>query len=309
MPARTLIDLIGNTPLVELRQLSPKPGVRLFAKLEGQNPSGSVKDRIVAAIVQGAEDRGQLRPGDTIVDATSGNTGIALAMVAKQKGYRVCLAIPRGVAPSITDILDYYGVEVAWCDSKGGMTSAVLLARQIAAERGFYALNQFSDPMNVHAHYHGTGPEILRDLPQVDAFVAGIGTSGTIMGVGRRLHEVNPRTKVIGVDPKMGDRLQGLLDLSAGFAPPLLDLSQLDGRFLVDTASAMTLAHAVAQAEGIMAGVSSGAVLFAALRVAERMDKGNIVVMFADGGWKYLPARPWEAARQRVASLDDLHWW
>ena len=309
MAVRTLLDLIGNTPLVELRHLSPKPGVRLFAKLEGQNPSGSVKDRIVLSILQAAEARGELKPGDTIVDATSGNTGIALAMVAKQKGYRVCLAIPRGVAPSITDILDYYGVEVVWCDPKGGMGSAVVLARQIADERGFYALNQFSDPMNVHAHYHGTAPEILRDLPDIDAFVAGIGTSGTIMGVGRRLHETNPKTKVIGVDPKMGDRLQGLLDLSDGFSPPLLDLSQLDGRFLVDTANAMTFARAVAQAEGIMTGVSSGAALYAAFRVAERMDKGNVVVMFADGGWKYLPARPWEAARQQVASLDDLHWW
>lgn len=309
MPPRALLDLIGNTPLVELRNLSLKPGVRLFAKLEGQNPSGSVKDRIVAAIVQGAEDRGQLKPGDTIVDATSGNTGIALAMVAKQKGYQVCLTIPRGVAPSIMDTLDYYGVEVVWCDSKGGMGSAVHRAQEIAAERGFYPLKQFSDPINVKAHYEGTAVEILRDLPQVDAFVAGIGTSGTIMGVGRRLHEANPRTKVVGVDPKMGDRLQGLLDLSQGFAPPLLDLGQLDGRFLVDTASAMSLAHTVAQREGIMAGVSSGATLYAALRLAERMEKGNIVVMFADGGWKYLPARPWEAAREQLPSLDDLHWW
>lgn len=307
--ASSLLDLVGNTPLVELKRLSPKPGVRLFAKLEGQNPSGSIKDRIVLAIIDAAEARGELRPGATIVDATSGNTGIALAMIAKQKGYRVCLTLPEGVAPSITDILEYFAVEVVWCDPRGGMASAVKMAQQLAEERGYYPLRQFSDPMNIRAHYHGTALEILRSLPQVDVFVAGIGTSGTIMGVGRRLHEVNPKTKVIGVDPRMGDRLQGLLDLSTGFAPPLLDLNQIDGRFLVDAATAMSLARTVAQTEGIMTGVSSGAVLYAALRTGERMESGNIVLMFADGGWKYLPARPWEAAREKVATLDDLHWW
>jgi cysteine synthase B len=306
---QTLLSLIGNTPLVELKRLAPRPGIRLFAKLEGQNPSGSIKDRIVLAIIEAAESRGDLKPGDTIVDATSGNTGIALAMIGKQKGYRVCLAIPRGVAPSIIDILEYYGVEVVWCEPKGGMASAVFTARDIAAERGYYPLRQFSDPQSVEAHYRGTAEEVLRDLPQVDVFVAGIGTSGTIMGVGRRLREANPAVKVIGVDPRMGDRLQGLIDLSEGFAPPLLDLSRLDGRFLVDAATAMEHARLVAHLEGIMAGVSAGAALYAALRYSRRIDSGNIVVMFADGAWKYLPARPWEAAQQKLASLDDLHWW
>lgn len=309
MASTHLLDYIGNTPLVELRRLSPRRGIRIFAKLEGQNPSGSIKDRIVRAMVEAAEQRGDLRPGQTIVEASSGNTAIALAMVGKQKGYDVRLVIPKGVAPSISDILRFYGAEVTWCEPLAGMKGAIDLASALAQEHGFYALGQFTDRVNVEVHYQTTGREIAEALPEVDAFVAGIGTGGTIMGVGRRLREVNPGVRVIGVEPRMGDRLQGLRSLAEGFISPLLDLEQLNGRFLVDSATAMRMAHVVARTEGVLAGVSSGATLYAALRVAERMERGTIVVMFSDGTWKYLPARAWDAAAAGNEELDETHWW
>ncbi|MBI2872822.1 MAG: cysteine synthase family protein [Chloroflexi bacterium] len=309
VPPATLLGLIGNTPLVELPRLAPKPGIRLFAKLEGQNPSGSVKDRIVLAMIEAAEQRGELKPGDTIVEASSGNTAIALAMMGKQKGYGVQVVIPRGVTPSVADILGLCGAEVTWCEPRAGLKGAIDLALNMAATRGYYPLQQFASQVNVEVHYHTTGKEIAEALPEVDLFVAGVGTGGTIMGVGRRLRESSPNVQVIGVEPALGERLQGLRSLAEGFVPPLLDLQQLDGRFLVDSASAIAAARSVAQAEGLLAGVSSGATLHAALRLAQRMDKGNIVVMFSDGGWKYLPAKPWDAAKEGSRTLDEVHWW
>ena len=309
MPVAGLLDLIGHTPLVELRHLSPKKGIRIYAKLEGQNPSGSVKDRIVLAMVEAAERRGDLKPGDTIIEASSGNTAIALAMVAKQRGYKARVVIPKHVAPSIGDILRIFGAKVTWCDSVGGMKGAIDLAEQIAGQEGFYFLGQFTDDVNCQAHYQGTGAEIAVALPEVDAFVAGIGTGGTVMGVGQRLRETNPNVQVVGVEPRMGERLQGLRSLSEAYPPPLLELSQLDGRYLVDSASAIKAARMVVAKEGLFAGVSSGATLFAARRLANKMRKGNIVVMFSDGGWKYLPSRPWDTTRQTARALDDVHWW
>jgi cysteine synthase B len=309
MPPLPLLSLVGNTPLVELEKLSPKPGVRLFAKLEGQNPSGSVKDRIVKAIVEKAEREGRLKPGDTLIDASSGNTAIALAMLSKQKGYNARVVIPQGVPPSIVDLLRLFGAEVTWCDSHAGMKGAVDEAQRQADTYGYYALSQFTDEENIQAHYGGTGCEIAEALPKVDAFIAGIGTGGTIMGAGRRLREANPNVRVIGVEPRLGERLQGLRSLSEGFASPLLDIGQLDGRFLVDSASALKMVRTVVGTEGIVAGVSSGACLSAALRVADRMERGNIVMMFSDGGWKYLPSRPWDATEEDATALDETHWW
>ena len=309
MSPETILDLVGNTPLVELRHMAPKPGIRILAKLEGQNPSGSVKDRIVKAMVEAAEQRGDLKPGHTIVEASTGNTAISLAMIGKQKGYGVRLAIPKGVTPSIADILQAYGAEVTWCESHAGMKGAVEVARQIAEADGSYCLGQFTDPTNVETHYRTTGEEIALEIPDLDVFVAGIGTGGTLMGVGRRLRESNPGVRVIGVEPQMGERLQGLRSLAEGYVPPLLNLEALDGRFLVSSAQAITATEAIIEKEGIMAGISSGAVLHTAQRVAQRMEQGTIVVMFADGGWKYLPARPWSAAREESATLDDTHWW
>lgn len=309
MQSTTLLSLIGNTPLVELPHLAPRRGIRIFAKLEGQNPSGSVKDRIVLGMVQWAEAKGDLNQGDTIVEASSGNTAIALALIGKQKGYHVRVIIPNQVVPSVGDILKIYGTEVTWCESRAGMKGAIDLAVDIARAEGFYYLGQFDDERNLETHYQTTGLEITQTLSKVDAFVAGIGTGGTIMGVARRLRETNPDVLIIGVEPRMGERLQGLRSLAEGFVPPLLDLDQLDGRYLVDSATAIDTAQMLASKEGIFAGVSSGATLHAALRVAEKMEAGNIVVMFSDGGWKYLPARPWDAAREGLASLDETHWW
>ena len=271
-----LLHTIGRTPLIELKRLSPKPGIRLFAKLEGQNPSGSVKDRIALALVEALEQRHQLKPGATLIEASTGNTAIALAMVARQRGYNLKVVIPYGVVSSIADILNLYGVEVIWVRPKAGMGGAIDETRRLAEENGWFAVGQFDNPINASTHYQTTGGEIARALPRTDVFVAGIGTGGTLMGVGRRLRELNPNLKLIGVEPRLGECLQGLR---------------------------------IIREEGIMAGVSSGATFHAALRVAERMERGNIVMMFSDGGWKYLPSRPWDAAKSGDPCLDETHWW
>ncbi len=309
MPASTVLGLVGNTPLVELPHLSPKPGVRIFAKLEGQNPSGSIKDRIALAMIEKAETEGRLRPGGAIVEASSGNTAIALALVGKQKGYAVRVVIPGEVAPSIGDLLHLYGAEITWCEPSAGMKGAIDLALEMSRSEGFHYAGQFDNRINLRTHYHHTGAEIAAALPSVDVFVAGIGTGGTITGVGRRFREINPQVKIVGVEPRMGESLQGLRSLSEGYVPPLLDLGLLDRRFLVDNATAIDMSRRIVEHEGILAGISAGAALHAAYRVAEDMDRGNIVVMFSDGGWKYLPARPWDAARAGSEALDDTHWW
>ncbi len=308
-PPRHVFDLIGNTPLVELTHLAPKPGVRIFAKLEGANPGGSVKDRIVLAMIEEAEREGSLEPGETIVEASTGNTAIALALVGRQKGYRVHVVMPKGIVASVPDILRLYGAEITWCESEGGMRRAIETAHEIAASTGAHVLGQFTKQANVDCHYATTGVEIADALDGVDVFVAGLGTGGTIMGVGRRLRERFPDVRVVGVEAKLGDHLQGLRSLAEGYVPPLLDLTQLDGRYLVDSASAIRTVRSVIEAEGILAGVSSGATLHTAFRIAEGMDRGNIVVMFSDGGWKYLPSRPWDAADAGEESLDEVHWW
>ena len=309
MPASTVLGLVGNTPLVELAHMPPKPGIRIFAKLEGQNPSGSIKDRIALAMIEEAETEGRLRPGGTIVEASSGNTAIALAFVGKQKGYAVRVVIPGEVAPSIGDLLHLYGAEITWCEPRAGMKGAIDLAQEMSRSEGFHYVGQFDNRINLRTHYHHTGAEIAAGPPSVDVFVAGIGTGGTITGVGRHLREINPQVKIVGVEPRMGESLQGLRSLSEGYVPPLLDLGLLDRRFLVDNATAIDMSRRIVEHEGILAGISAGAALHAAYRVAEDMDQGNIVVMFSDGGWKYLPARPWDAARAGSEDLDDTHWW
>ena len=315
MPLSSLLDLIGGTPLVELSKMasSDTEGVRIFAKLEGQNPSGSIKDRIVKAMVEQAEAQGRLQPGDTIIEASSGNTAIASCMVGKQRGYNVKVVIPPEVVPSVGDILRLLGAEVVWCEPGLGMKGAIDHAQALAKANGWQYLGQFDDRINMETHYAATGREIAEALEQVDVFVAGIGTAGTIMGVGKRLKEANPKVKVIGVEPRMGQSLQGLRSLSEGYVPPLLDLGMLSGRFLVDSATAIAAAKSVIEAEGIMAGVSSGATLHVARRIARRMagrsEKGNIVAMFSDGAWKYLPSHPWGAALEGDSDLDETHWW
>ena len=310
MQSKSILDYVGNTPLVEIPRMSPKPGVRIFAKLEGHNPTGSIKDRVAKYLVQKAEESGELKPGQTLIEASTGNTALALSLIAKQKGYKLKVVMLRRTTPGVAELLATYGVEIVWCDPLAGMKGAIEMAERLSQEEGWFNTCQFESKANLLAHYETTGPEIIEALPQVDAFVAGIGTGGTLMGVGKRLKEHDPQTRIIGVEPKMGDQLQGLRSLQEGYIPPLLDLDMLDGRFLVDTKEAFECARSLLEKEGIFPGVSSGAVLSCAQRVAQRMDNGNIVVIFADGGWKYLTAGPWrDEMEARMQHPDETAWW
>ncbi|MCH7488118.1 MAG: cysteine synthase family protein [Chloroflexi bacterium] len=306
-----ILHAIGDTPLVELRHLSPRPDVHLFAKLEGRNPTGSIKDRIVREMVVQAQRDGRLAPGDRIIEASTGNTGIALAMVGRALGYPVRIVIPENVYPEIPRCLAAYGAEITYVPSQLGVKKAIDVARTIAADEGWFMLDQFSDPVNIRAHYEGTGPEILAAVPHVDLFVAGLGTAGTLMGVGRRLKETNPQTRVIAVEPHPGYQVHGLKSLADGFLPPLLDYDVLDGKILVRGGHAFRGAAQLIQRESIFGGVSSGAVLHGALKAIERLPRGNVVLIFADSGWKYLATNMWTQppAEHEEDQLDDVIWW
>jgi len=307
-----VLHTIGRTPMVELRHLSPKPEVRLFAKLEGWNPTGSIKDRIVKHMIQHAERDGMIIPGDTVVEASTGNTGIALAMIGRAMGYKTRIVMPENVYPEIPRTLGVYGAEVHWVPAEQGVTGAMAVARQMARDEHAFFLDQFGNAHNARAHYVWTGEEILEDVPEVDIFIAGLGTGGTLMGTGHRLKEQNPRTKVIAVEPHPGNQLQGLKSLADGFIPPILDLAFLDGKMLVRSGHAFRAARMLMEREGVFGGVSAGAVLHAGLRFAERLDRGNIVMIFADSGWKYLELNLWSKplpTDEREESLDDIIWW
>jgi cysteine synthase B len=306
-----VLDTIGRTPLVPLPGCSPGGGVRLFAKLEGFNPSGSVKDRIVREMVASAEREGRLRPGGTIAVASTGNTGIALAMIGRAGGYNVHVVIPENIYAGILPALAAFGATMEWVPAELGMRQAIRRAQELGEREGWTVFEQFGDADNVRAHYQSTGPEILADLPRVDVFVAGLGTGGTLMGVGRRLKEANPAARVIAVEPHPGSQLQGLKSLADGFIPPILDLDLLDGKILVRGHHALRACAEVMRREGIFAGISSGAVLHAALKVSRRLGGGNYVLLFADGGWKYLATGLWtELPREaEEGDLDDTIWW
>jgi cysteine synthase B len=284
-----ILEAIGNTPLVELRNVSPNPRVRIFAKLEGQNPGGSLKDRIAHYMIKAAEESGELTHDRTILEATSGNTGIGLAMIGIVKGYKVKVVMPDNVSEERTKLLQAFGADIVYSEGARGTNGAILMAlRMVGKDRRYYMPFQFGNENNPRAHYETTGPEILRDLPDLDVFVAGLGTGGTLTGVGRRLKEHNPNIRVIATLPPLGDLVQGLRSLEEGFVPPVLDESLLDGRLVVDSRTSLAAARELLQKEGIFAGVSSGAVLHTAQRIAQQMEKGKIVALLADGGWKYL---------------------
>ncbi|MDP9237648.1 MAG: cysteine synthase family protein [Chloroflexota bacterium] len=307
-----ILHTIGRTPMVELKRLAPRPQVRLFAKLEGWNPTGSIKDRIVKHMIQHAEREGRLAPGDTVVEASTGNTGIALAMIGRAMGYGVRIVMPENVYPEIPRALGVYGADVHWVSAETGVTGAMAVARKMAEDERTFMLDQFCNEHNPRAHYVWTGQEILGDVPQVDVFVAGLGTGGTLMGAGWRLKEANPRTKVIAVEPHPGNQLQGLKSLADGFIPPILDLAFLDGKILVRSGHAFRAARRLMQVEGVFGGVSSGAVLHVGLRVAGRMSAGNIVMVFADSGWKYLDTNLWSKdlpSEEHEEAMDDIIWW
>jgi len=306
-----LIEAIGNTPLVEMARMSPKPSVRLFAKLEGQNPSGSVKDRIAKYMIEEAERTGVLTKDRIVLEPTSGNTGISLAMICRIKGYRLKVVIPESVSAERTELLRAFGAEVVYSDGVRGTNGSIEMANQIAAEDPAYFMPyQYGNEMNPRAHYETTGPEILRDLPDVDVFIAGMGTGGTLTGTGRYLKEHKPGVKVVAAVPHPGDLVQGLRSLEEGFIPPVLDESLLDGKIVIDSRTSFASSKELTQKEGIFAGISAGAVVKTAQRVAERLDSGNIVCLFADGGWKYLSTNLWTTNYEDLPQdIEDKIWW
>jgi cysteine synthase B len=294
MRYESILDLIGNTPLVGVHALSPNPAVRIYAKLEGQNPGGSMKDRIALRMVEAAERDGVLQRGDTILEPSSGNTGIGLALVARMKGYRLRVVLPENVSEERRQMLEIFGAQVIPSPGEEGSNGAIRQAEKLAAEdSSLVMLFQYGNPANPDAHYATTGPEILRDCPEVDVFVAGLGTSGTLMGVGRYLKEQKPGVRVVAVEPPAGELVQGLRSLEDGFVPPIFDPAVLDRKFIVRPRESIEWTRRLLDECGIFAGISSGAVMAGVAKMAATMDVGTIVALLPDAGWKYLSSGAW----------------
>ncbi|CAB4992586.1 MAG: cysteine synthase [Actinobacteria bacterium] len=290
----SILDLIGETPLVNIDSLSPNPNVRMFAKLEGQNPGGSSKDRIAKKMIEMAEADGTLKPGATILEPSSGNTGIGLALIARVKGYKLRVVMPENVSPERRQLLEIFGAEITNSPGEEGSNGAIRRAQEIAADDPSYVfLYQYGNPANPLAHYEGTGPEIWRDCPEVDTFVAGLGTSGTLMGAGKFLKEQNPEIQVVAVEPPAGEQVQGLRSLDDGFVPPIFDSALIDRRMIVRPRESVEWLRILLNKTGIFSGISCGAAVAGAVKAAERMDSGTIVVVLPDGGWKYLSSGAW----------------
>ncbi len=301
--ASSVLDLVGNTPLVELR---PQGDVRIFAKLEGQNPTGSIKDRVAKAMIDAAEAAGELQPGRELLEPTSGNTGISLALLAKLKGYRLTCVLPENATEERRRLLKLYGAEIIESPGAEGTNGAVRLALEIAEREPRYFMPfQYANPANPRAHYEGTGAEIVDALERVDVFVAGLGTGGTLMGAGDRLRETWPDVVVAAAEPLPGDPVMGLRSLEDGYVPPILDVSKLDRKLLVSNAESVEGVRALLAEEGIFAGLSSGAVVHIARKLADGLEGGVVVTVLPDGGWKYLSAAFWQSG---VAEEDKV-WW
>jgi [CysO sulfur-carrier protein]-thiocarboxylate-dependent cysteine synthase len=307
----SLLEAVGSTPLVELTRLAPHDGVRLYAKLEGQNPTGSIKDRVAKAMVEAAETAGELEPGRELLEPTSGNTGISLALVAKLKGYPLTCVMPENATPERVKLLELYGARIVFSPASEGSNGAVRLAMSIAeADPRYFMLNQYGNDANPRAHYEGTGAEIAEALPRVDVLVAGLGTGGTLMGAGDRLRESFPELVVAAAEPLQGDLVYGLRSLADGFVPPILDVSKLDRKLLVSNEESVVGLKLLLDREGIFAGVSSGAVVHVARRLAEELEEGVVACILADGGWKYLSADFWTRPDgEAAASMEDRIWW
>jgi [CysO sulfur-carrier protein]-thiocarboxylate-dependent cysteine synthase len=307
--APSLLDLVGNTPLVELTRLSPKPAVRLYAKLEGQNPTGSIKDRVAKAMIEAAEASGELEPGRRLLEPTSGNTGISLALVAKLKGYRLTCVMPENATEERKRLLALYGAESVFSPGEEGSNGAVRLALELAErDPDFFMPFQYGNEANPRAHYEGTGAEIGEALDRVDVLVAGLGTGGTLMGAGERLRESFPDVVVAAAEPLPGDPVMGLRSLEEGYVPPILDLAKIDRKLLVSNEESVAGVRALLEREGVFAGVSSGAVVHVARRLAAELEEGVVVCILADGGWKYLSAEFWDADDVE-RSMERNVWW
>ncbi|AYF74330.1 cysteine synthase [Nocardia yunnanensis] len=314
----SLIATLGDTPLVGLRKLSPRwdgdDHVRLWAKLEDRNPTGSVKDRPALRMIEQAEAEGRIRPGDTIIEPTSGNTGISLAMAAKLKGYRLICVMPENTSVERRQLLTMFGAEIIDSPAAGGSNQAVALAKQIAAEHpDWVMLYQYGNPANALAHYEGTGPEILADLPEITHFVAGLGTTGTLMGTGRFLREKVPGIDIVAAEPRYGELVYGLRNLDEGFVPELYDESVLTSRFSVGPYDAVKRTRELVAEEGIFAGISTGAILHAALGVARKAEqagrRADIAFVVADGGWKYLSTGAYDGTLEEAEERLDGQLW
>lgn len=309
MAHASLIDAIGHTPLVEISHFAPNPRVRMLVKLEGFNPTGSVKDRVARYLIEGLEREGRLGPDSVILEPSSGNTGISLAMISRIRGYRLAVVMPDNVTRERRQMLEMYGASIIDSPGSLGSNGAVDLARRMAAENPRYVMpDQYANRANPQAHYETTGPEIIADSPSVDVFVAGLGTGGTLMGVGRRLREHNPSVRIYAAEPMPGEAVQGLRSLDEGFVPEVFDASAIDGRFLVTTAESIAAMRRLSDTEGIFAGVSSGGVLTVATRLANTMESGTIVALLADGGWKYLSEDLWRTDPDEDR-LETLNLW
>jgi [CysO sulfur-carrier protein]-thiocarboxylate-dependent cysteine synthase len=307
--AGDLLDLVGNTPLVELKRLTPKASVRIYAKLEGQNPTGSIKDRVAKAMIDAAEASGALEPGRELLEPTSGNTGISLALIAKLKGYPLTCVMPANATEERRRLLRLYGATIVDSPADQGSNGAVKLALELAAaEPRYYMPFQYGNEANPRAHYEGTGAEIVEALDRVDVLVAGLGTGGTLMGTGARLRETFPDVVVAAAEPLPGDHVMGLRSLEDGYVPPILDVSKLDRKVLVSNQESVVAVHELLDREGIFAGVSAGAVVHVARKLALELEEGVVVCILADAGWKYLSADFWEAD-DVATSMERTLWW
>jgi cysteine synthase B len=305
----SLLDLVGSTPLIELSRLSPKPSVRLYAKLEGQNPSGSIKDRVAKSMLDAAEASGELVPGRHLLEPTSGNTGIALALQARLRGYPLTCVLPANVTAERRRLLQLYGAEIVDSPADEGSNGAVRLALELAErDSAFFMPFQYANEANPRAHYEGTGAELAAAFDRLDVFVAGLGTGGTLMGAGERLRESFPDVVVAAAEPLPGDEVMGLRSLEDGYVPPILDVARLDRKLLVTNAEAVAGLRLLLDREGVLGGVSSGAVIHAALRLADELDDGVVACVLADGGWKYLSADFWDAGDPETA-MERSVWW
>ena len=305
-----VLEAIGNTPLVELPRITPKPKVRLWAKLEGRNPTGSVKDRVAKYMIEDAEAQGAIDPGHTILEPTSGNTGISLAMICRRKGYPLKVVMPDNVTEERNQLLRMYGAEIVSSEGAKGSNGAVELALEMAeSDASYYMPYQYGNEANPRAHYEGTAKEILDELDEVTAFVGGLGTGGTLMGTGRRFKEEDPDTKIVAAEPMQGELVQGLRSLDDGFIPPILDLSMLDRKIMVSNRDAIIWTRKLLQEEGMFAGVSAGAIAYVANRIASELDEGNVVFLVPDDGWKYLSSGVYTKPIEELEKIDSTVWW
>lgn len=309
----SILDLVGDTPLVQVASLSPVEDVRLWVKLEGQNPTGSVKDRIAIALIEAGESSGELTSDKIVLEPTSGNTGIALAMVCSMRGYRFTAVMPDNASAERVQLLTAFGAEIIYSEGAKGTNGSVALAQELAADPKYYMPFQYGNQANVDAHYSGTGQEIVEDLPEVKAFVAGLGTGGTLMGVGKRLKEHNPDIRIVAAEPKLGELVYGLRSLEQGYIPPIFDPDKIDAKVMVSARDSILWTRELLRKEGIFAGISAGAVIWVAQRVAEKLSEeggGDVVCLLPDGGWKYMSTEAWtEDIDTAETQVEEVLWW